>query len=118
MRMPLVTRVGAELSHCIAFFDPSQPEVVDGWHLPREMQNARFSTDLMAFDRKAGRGQTERRRGIRRKRRFSAFRSRSTCCIGGPVGSCAHRRRPGQADASGWGKISPPVRRPGGSTAQ
>jgi hypothetical protein len=51
------------------------------------------------------------RRGIRRKPRSSAFRSRSTCCIGGPELRAV-------ADASGWGKISPPMRRPGGSTAQ
>jgi hypothetical protein len=44
-------RVGAELGHRIAFYGPPQPEVVDGWYLPPEMQNARFSTDLKAFDR-------------------------------------------------------------------
>jgi hypothetical protein len=45
------TRIGAELGHNIAFYGPSQPLVVDGLYLPREMQTARFSTDLKAFDR-------------------------------------------------------------------
>jgi hypothetical protein len=44
-------RVGAELGHNIAIYGPPQPEVVDGWYLPPEMQHARFSTDLKAFDR-------------------------------------------------------------------
>jgi len=38
-------KVGAELGHNIAFYGPSQPQVVDGWYLPPEMQTARFSTD-------------------------------------------------------------------------
>jgi hypothetical protein len=44
-------RVGAQLGHRIAFYGPSQPLTVDGWYLPPEQQNARFSTDLEAFDR-------------------------------------------------------------------
>ncbi len=44
-------RVGAELGHRIAIYGAPQPEVVDGWYLPPEMQHARFSTDLKAFDR-------------------------------------------------------------------
>ena len=44
-------RVGAELGHRIALYGPPQPEVVDGWYLPPEMQHARFTTDLKAFDR-------------------------------------------------------------------
>jgi hypothetical protein len=44
-------RVGAELGHRIALYGPPQPNVVDGWYLPPEMQHARFSTDLKAFDR-------------------------------------------------------------------
>src|SRR5262245_59754452 len=44
-------KVGAELGHTIGIYGPSQPQVVDGWYLPPEMQIARFSTDLKAFDR-------------------------------------------------------------------
>ncbi|MBO0764830.1 MAG: hypothetical protein J2P50_09625 [Hyphomicrobiaceae bacterium] len=44
-------RVGAELGHRIAFYGPPQPDVVEGWYLPPDMQKARFSTDLKSFDR-------------------------------------------------------------------
>ena len=44
------TCVGAELGHNIAFYGPSQPQVVDGLYLPPEMQTARFSTDATVND--------------------------------------------------------------------
>jgi hypothetical protein len=44
-------RVAAELGHAIAFYGPSQPQVVAGFYLPPETQIARFSTDVRAFDR-------------------------------------------------------------------
>jgi hypothetical protein len=43
------TRVAPELGHEIAFYGPPQPTVIDGLYLPT--WNARFSTDVGAFDR-------------------------------------------------------------------